>query len=459
MRAIIVGAGDVGYDVARMLSLQRHDVTVVDTDPDRLALVRETLDVLAIEGSGTSTETLQRARIQDADLLVAVTDVDEVNIIASMIAERVGKSPEDTVTIARVRSGEFTGDNATLNLADFGIDHIIHPEQSTANEVVSLLRRASATDVVEFCGERVQLVGVRIERGSPMIGKTLVEVAQFGSHLAFRVMGISRGVRTIVPRGDSTIQANDHVFVLVPSGQVAQVAHLLGKEAGKLRHAMILGGTNVGARVAAGLARRTGRGRDAFEMQVKLVEADRSRAEALAETLEGVLVLHGDPADIDFLAREGLAETDAVVAVTADEESNLVSCLMAKHLGVRKTVALLSKSSYIPVAQTIGLDAAVSQKLAVSREVLRYLRGSHVRSVATVHGLDAEILELVADPGSPITRGPLAKLRLPSGVLVGAVVGSRVEIATGQTVVEPGAQTIVFALADRVDEVEALFSA
>ena len=194
-------------------------------------------------------------------------------------------------------------------------------------------------------------------------------------------------------------------------------------------------------------------------MKVKLVEADRSRAEALAETLEGVLVLHGDPADIDFLAREGLAETDALVAVTADEESNLVSCLMAKHLGVRKTVALLSKSSYIPVAQTIGLDAAVSQKLAVSREVLRFLRGAHVRSVATVHGLDAEILELVADPGAPITRAPLMELKLPSGVLVGAVVGTDVEIATGGTVVVPGMRAIVFATPDRIGDVEALFSA
>ena len=170
-------------------------------------------------------------------------------------------------------------------------------------------------------------------------------------------------------------------------------------------------------------------------------------------------MLHGDPADIDFLAREGLAETDALVAVTADEESNLVSCLMAKHLGVKKTVALLSKSSYIPVAQSIGLDAAVSQKLAVSREVLRFLRGSHVRSVATVHGLDAEILELVADPGAPITRGPLMSLKLPKGILVGAAVGDRVEIATGATVLAPDERVIVFATPERVGEVEALFTA
>gem|GEM_PF-407340 len=220
MRAIIVGAGDVGYDVARMLSLQRHDVTVVDMDPEKVAHVRETLDVLALEGSGTSTETLQKARIEDADLLVAVTDVDEVNIIASMIAERVGKEAEATITIARVRSGEFTGSDAVLSQRDFGIDHIIHPEQSTANEVVSLLRRASATDLVDFCGDRVQLVGIRVDSESPVVGMTLAQLAQHGAHLAFRVMGISRGVRTIVPSGTETVQRNDQIFVIVPSGQV-----------------------------------------------------------------------------------------------------------------------------------------------------------------------------------------------------------------------------------------------
>ena len=231
---------------------------------------------------------------------------------------------------------------------------------------------------------------------------------------------------------------------------------MLGKEAGRLRHVMILGGTNVGERVAAGLV---GRSRKEGGMEVKIVEASRQRAEYLAEHVEGALVIHGDPADIDLLAREGLAETDAVVALTADEESNLVSCLMAKHLRVKKTVALLSKSAYIPISQSIGLDAAVSQKLAVSREVLRFLRGSHVRSVATVHGLDAEILELVADAGSPITRAPLAEQKLPKGVLLGAVVGKRVEIATGETWVQPGDRAVVFATPERVGDVEPLFSA
>jgi len=246
------------------------------------------------------------------------------------------------------------------------------------------------------------------------------------------------------------------VFVLAPTGQVGQKAHMLGKDGKRLEHCMILGGTKVGARIAASL---TGKNRRSAGMTVKLVEADRDHAEYLAEVLEGVLVIHGDPSDIDLLVREGLSETDAVVAVTDDEESNLVSCLMAKHLKVRKTVALLSKSAYIPISQSIGLDAAVSQKLAVTREVLRFLRGAHVRSVATVQGLDAEILELEADAASPITSAPLMELELPAGILVGAVAGEDVEIATGTTQIAAGQRAIVFATHDRVDKVEALFSA
>ena len=456
MRALIVGAGDVGYDIARMLSRQKLDVVVVDNDPAKIEHVRDTLDVQALLGSGTSALTLSEAGISRVGLMVAVTDVDEVNIVAAMLAEAAAqRAGRACTTIARVRSGEFSEKNALLKLADFGIDHLIHPEQSAANEAVALLQRAAATDVVEFVGGKLQLVGIRIDPDSPVVGLALKEIAQRASHLPFRVMGISRGVRTLVPDGDVRIQKNDQVFVLVQSGQAPQVAHVLGKSGARLEHVMILGGSKVGALIAQRLCAE--RKRKGGAVSIKIVEPDRQRAEWLAERIEGAMVIHGDPSDIDLLVVEGIQETDAVVAVSQDEESNLVVCLMAKHLGVKKTVALLSKSAYVPISQAIGLDAAVSQKLAVSREVLRFLRGAHIRSVATVHGLDAEILEVEAGEGSPITKRPLMELKLPRGLLVGAVVGRRVEIATGQTHVEPGQRAIVFATPQQVDEVEKWF--
>jgi len=232
---------------------------------------------------------------------------------------------------------------------------------------------------------------------------------------------------------------------------MAYLAAMLGKADKKIHHIMILGGTHVGGKVALQLSREKNK-------KVKIVEPDRVRAEQLARELPDVLVIHGDATDVDLLVQEGLGEMDACVAVTNDEESNLVTCLMAKHIGVSKTVALLSKGAYIPISQSIGLDAAVSKKMAVSREILRYMRGRHVLSVATIHGLDAEIIEIEAKPRSAVTRQPLNNLSLPKGVLIGAVIHKGdIDVATGDTHIQPGDRVIIFTMPRVIDDVERLF--
>lgn len=448
MRAIVVGAGDVGFDVARLLSLQQHDVTVVERDAARAGRVREALDVLVLEGSGTSAALLRRAGVAEADLVVAVTDVDEVNLVVAMLARRLGPPP---TTIVRVRSDELTGEEATLDPGELGVDLLIRPEESTAAEVVALLRRAAASDVVDLAGGRLQLVGLRIESGNPVVGRRLEEIARAVPHLAFRVAGIARGARTLLPRGDERLQREDQVFVVIEAGQVPQVVHAFGKSGARLDRVMMLGGSPVAERIVARLGpfRRNG-------LRLTIVEPDPARARRVAEAHERTLVLQGAPDDIDLLAREGLAEMDALVAVTPDEETNLVTSLLAKHLGVRKTVALLSKAAYVPLSRAIGLDAAVSTKLAVTREVMRFLRGTRVASVTTVLGLDAEILEFVVRPGAPATRGPLRTLRVPKGALVAAVVrDGTAEVATGSTHLRPGDRVTVFVLPGHGAEVEA----
>jgi trk system potassium uptake protein TrkA len=281
----------------------------------------------------------------------------------------------------------------------------------------------------------------------------LHEVAASHPELDFRVKGLVRKGQTRIPGGDETLQADDQVFVLTRPKYVTPVTRLMGKGEVTMSDVMILGGSRVGATVARKLSRHNGK-------RIKLIEPDAERAEDLAEQLEDVLVLHADSTDIDLLVREGLGEMDTFVAVTDDQESNLVTCLMANHLGVYKTVSLLSKAAYIPISQAIGLDAAVSKKLAVAREVRRYLRGKHVLSVATVHGLDAEILEIRATPRAPVTKKPLRELDLPSGVLIGAVEHEdTTEIATGTTQIGPGDRVIVFVLPGQVGDVEDLFDA
>ncbi|NND72374.1 MAG: Trk system potassium transporter TrkA [Rhodothermales bacterium] len=448
MRVIVVGSGEVGFDVARILSMEQHDVVVVDIDSEALANCSDKLDVLTIHGNGTSASILDQAGIKQADLMVAVAAIDEVNIIACMMASRLGVK----TTVARVRSDELATSDTVLNARDFGIDLLIHPEESAAAEVVRLIRRASATDLLTFADGRLQLVGMRINKDSPAVGKSLAELDQELPSLLYRVTAISRGIRTIIPGGSDVIRANDQIFVLTRPKEISAVLKQMGKSDSKLHQVMILGGNEIGARVASALAGEKNK-------RVKLIEPDREHAEHLAETLPNVLVLHGQGTDIDLLATEGLGEMDAFVAVTDDEESNLVTCLLAKHLGVKKTVALLSKGAYIPISQTIGLDAAVSSKLAVSREILQYLRGKHVMSVATLHGLDAEILEIEVQPRAPITHGPIMELKVPKGLIIGAIITSKkATIAAGKSELHAGDRAIVFVMPKHIKQAESLFN-
>ncbi len=446
MRAIIIGAGEVGFDVARLLSMEQHDVVVVDVDEGALETVRERLDVMTVRGNATSAEVLREAGAERADICVAVTTVDEVNIVACMLADRLGIE----TTIARVRSDELSNADSVLRAEDFGIDAMIHPEESAASEVERLIQRAGASDILPLADGRVQLVGLRIDKDSPVVGRRLRELSL--PNVPFRVAGISRGIRTLLPGGDETLRANDVVFVLSLPKHVPPVLEMLGKSDRRIERVMILGGTDVGIRVARSLG-------EAKYRRVKLVEPDRERAERIAEHLGNVMVLHGALTDIDLLVTEGLPDMDAFVAVTGDEESNLVTCLLAKHLGVRKTVALLSKPAYIPISQSIGLDSAVNMKLAISREVVRHLRGKHVMSVATVHGLDAEILEFVASPRSPITRDEVAKVQIPRGILIGAVLHEKnAEIVTGVTRIEAGDRVYAFVSSGLAPQAARLFS-
>lgn len=449
MRTVVVGAGEVGSDVARILALEQHDVTVIDSDEDVLRSVQSQLDVLTVQGNGTSASVLEEANIREADLLVAVTAVDEVNLIACMMADRLGVE----TTIARTRTNELERTHSVLEAKDFGIDLVIHPEESAAVEVTQLIQRAGATDVLSFCDNSVQLIGVRLDADAPVVGRPLHEVVAAHPEVEFRVKAIVRDGQTHLPDGDEVLAAGDQIFVLARPTTVAPVIRLLGKEAVGMDHVMILGGTRIGEGVARRLSKQN-------DNNIKLIEPDPERAEELAERLPDTLVLNIDPTDIDLLKSEGLAEMDAIAAVTDDQESNLVTCLMAKNLGVYKTVAQLSKAAYIPISQQIGLDAAVSKKLAVAREVQRYLRSRHVRSMATVYGLDAEILEIETFPGAPITKGLLKDLSLPDGMLVGAVDhGETTELATGTTQIEAGDRAIVFVLPPSVAACEALFDA
>ncbi len=447
MKIIIVGAGVVGFDVAKLLSNADHDVIVMDMDGDALVSVRDKLDVMTLQGNGTSSTALQEAGVDGADILIAVTAIDEVNIVACMLADRLGVK----TTVARVRSGELSRTQSVLKSSDFGIDLVIHPEESAASEVARLIRRASATDVLSMADGKLQLVGLRLDPDASVLDIPLRDVARSRSELKFRVVALVRGIRTLLPTGAEKLRKGDQVFVMGRPQDIPDVLRLLGKSDRKISNVMILGGNAVGAKVALELSRDK-------DMHVRVVEPDLERATELADVLDRCLVIRGEATDIDLLVTEGLPNMDAFVAVTDNEESNLVTCLLAKHLGVYKTVALLSQGAYIPISQSIGLDAAVNKKMAVSSEIMRFLHATHVHSVATVHGLDAEILEIEAGNGAPITKKTLSKISMPRGILIGAILkGDSVEVATGHTQVNAGDKAYVFALPRAIHDIEAMF--
>lgn len=450
MKIIIIGAGEIGYDLASVLSKEKHDVIVLDREKESLSKASETLDVLVTEGNATSATDLNKAGVSQADIVIAVTSVDEVNMIACMISKKLGAK----MVIARVRNDEFSHHNSPLKATDLGIDVMINPELSAAQEIAQLLKRSAASDVINLADDMMQLVGIRLDRNAPLIGKTLIEYASENSDITFRVVAIARRGRTLMPRGPMKLQVFDQIFILAKTQDIPAIIETTGKYETNLNRIMIAGGTGIGTTIARILC-----GDDKKDWSVKLIEPNYEKAEELAIELKNAMILHGNPTDPDLLASEGITDMDAFIAVTDDEESNIISCLMAKHLDVKKTVALVSKPDFIPLAQTIGLDAVVNKKVAASNEIHRYVRSGQVISVTELRGIKAEVIELLTAEKSKIVGKKIQDIKLPEGCIIGGVLcqGS-VEIATGQTVIKVNDRVMVFCLPEAIDKITKLFS-
>ena len=450
MKVVIIGAGEIGYDLASVLSDENHDVTVLDRSKSAIKEVANSLDVLAIQGNATSANDLVKAGVDEADIMISVTSIDEVNMIASMMSKRLGAN----MVIARVRSDELSQDKSPIKPIDLGIDVIIHPELSAAQEIYKLIKSSSASDLVQLADNKIQIIGIRLQKSSPIIGKTLIEYAREYSNITFRVVSIARGGNTIMPKGSMKLQQGDEIFVVAKTQDIPKIVETTGRNDHHISSIMIAGGTQIGEMLAEMLVQNAEQ-----DYVIKLIEPDRTEAERLAGNLQDVMVLNGNPTDPDLLATEGIHETDAFISVTKDEESNIISCLMAKHLEVSKTVALVSKPDYIPLSQTIGLDAAINKKSAASDEIHRHVRQGKVLSVTALHGVKAEVIELQADSNSKIVKKPIKNISIPDGCIVGGILNNgNVEIATGDSQVEPNDRVIIFTLPQIVDKVTKLFN-
>jgi len=447
MRIMILGAGEVGYHLTRQLSEEGHDVTVVEEDRDRVRSINDTLDAMVVHGNAASLSTLERAGIERTELLLAVTSLDEINLMACLSAAQY----HVPIKIARVSKPDYFDHTGILPPERLGVDRMINPERECAIETYQLLQSAAATEFAQFEGGLVQLIGLRVQPGAPVAGRTLAELGEDRRRSRYLVAAIVRDRRTIIPRGSDRIVEGDQIFVIGEPRHLPEVLPDAGYSGFALRRVVIAGGSREGLLLAHMLEEQG--------VGCTILETNRARAVTLAESLRTTLVLHGDATDLDLLEMEGVGEADGFVGFTGSDETNMLSCLLAKTLGTRKVISLIERTNYIPLVTRVGIDAAVSPRLSTVNAILSYVRRGSVLSVATLKGSTAEAIEFDVSASYRYAGIPLSAITFPADSLIGAIIrGDRVIIPRGTDTIRVGDRVIVFTAARSIPEVEALFA-
>ena len=450
MKIVILGAGQVGGSVAESLVSEQNDITVVDLEPQRLRTLQERLDLRTVLGNGAHPSVLAEAGIEDADLLVAVTQSDETNLVACRIAARMFNVPR---RIARVRATDYLANERVLGEDGFDVDLSICPEQVLTEYIAKLVEFPEALQVLDFAGGKVSLVAVRAYSGGPLVGQPLKDLRRHMPRIDTRIVAIFRGDRSIVPDGDTVIEAGDEVFCLAASEHIREVMRELRRMDRPVRRVMIGGGGNIGLRLAMALEDR---------YSVRVIEHDKRRCELLAARLGEALVLNGDTTDEELLEDENIAEMDLFVAVTNDDENNIMSSLLAKRMGARRVVALINRRSYVDLLQSGQIDIAISPAQATIGTLLAHVRRGDVVAVHSLRRGAAEALEAVVHgdrESCKVTDRRVDELDLPPGTTIGAVVrGDEVIMAHHDTVIRAEDHVIVF-VADKknLPRVERMF--
>ncbi|MFO7828203.1 MAG: Trk system potassium transporter TrkA [Bacteroidales bacterium] len=446
MKIIIAGAGEVGSHLAKMLSAESHDITVIDPMGDNLKNIDSTLDLMTITGSAISIEVLKEAKIKKTDLFIAVASSEETNITAAMIAKMLGAKK----TIARVDNNEYIEPENIAHFTSLGIDYLIYPERIAARELVNLLGQAEISESVDFSGGKLSLYVLKLDENAPVIDKTLIDVLKQNLEIEFRAVAITRNGQTIIPRGHDYFQINDLVYVVTNKAGIRDVLKYSGKKKLDIKNVMILGGSRIGKRTAKSLEAR---------FNIKLIEINKEKSAMLADYLTNALVINGDGRNIDLLVEEGLPNMDTFIAVTGNSEVNILSCMLAKRMGVKKTIAEVENIDYIDLADNMGIDTIINKKLITASRIFKFTMSSEVESMKCLTGSDAEVLEFVAKSGSKITKGRLKDIEFPKDAIVGGIIRKdKGIIATGNTHIMTEDRVVVFALPSAVKKLDNFFN-
>ncbi|PID92309.1 MAG: Trk system potassium transporter TrkA [Bacteroidetes bacterium] len=446
MHIVIAGAGEVGLHLARMLSAEDHDLVVIDNDVDRLKHVSGALDLLTLEGNANSISMLKEARINKADLYIGVTYSEDVNINSAILSKKLGAKK----TIARIDNQEYMLPANKEIFDNLGVDYMIYPEKIAAREIVGLLSETGSTEVVAFSGGKLHMYVIRLDESAPIVNLSLKDLNPGDKGLEYRAVAITRKGQTIVPSGKDRFEADDLVYVISSKEGLKELYKSSGKKQFEVRDIMILGGSRIGMKTADALGN---------QHYVKLIEQDREMSYKLSNRLNNTLVINGDGTDMELLRQEGLEKMDAFIAVTGNSETNILSCLLAKHLGVKRTIAEVENMDYIHLAENIGVDTIINKKLITASRIFRFTMSEEVSSINCLTGTDAEVIEFIVKPSSPVTRGILSEVDFPREAIIGGVIrGKHAFIAHGETQIKPYDRVVVFALPGVIHSIGQFFN-
>ncbi len=451
MKIVISGAGEVGSHLAKMLSNEANDITVIDSDQERLEALASNTDIITVEGNPSAIRTLSEAGVADADLFIAVnpSESQDVNVVSAILAKKLGSKK----VTARINNEEYLSYENKYIFTEMGIDLMFYPEKIAAGEIIDLLKSTATTDSLDFARGKLQIAVFKLDEESPLIGMNMAEFSKVAAEEGqkFRVVAISRNDETIIPKFDTRFKYHDLVFIISTREGMNVLMKYIGKRNIEVKSLMILGGSPIGEMLAKQLSRQMD--------SIKMIEMNKEKCIDLSEKLPGnVIVVNGDGRNSDMLQDESIREYDAFVAVTNNSETNILACVAAKRLGVERTIAEVENLEYIRLAESIGVDAVINKKLITAGRIFKFTLSNKVRFIKYMSGTNAEVLEFIVAPDTAITKKPLKEMNFPANAIIGGVIrGNESFIAVGDTLIQEYDRVAVFALPEAVKEVDKFF--
>ena len=448
MKIIIAGAGEVGFHLAKLLSYESQDITLIDNNRDHLVYADTHLDIRTVKGDATSIAVLKDAQVKNVDLVIGVTSSETTNITVCVLAKQLGAKR----TIARIANTEFLENKEEIGFVRFGIDELISPEALAAREIELLLNQSAFNDSYEFEEGALTMVGLSLSRTAAFVGKTVKEAAQIFPGISFMPIAIQRfGTQyTLIPRGDTQFKEGDQAYFVTTKGGVDELYKLTGKVKQEIKNVMILGGSKIGKKTTRDLCQNN--------FRVKLIESNKDKAFDLADELPKSLVIHGDGRNVELLDEENIQDMDAFIAVTGNSETNIMTCLVAKSKNVRRTIALVENMDYFQLSHSIGIDTLINKKLLAANNIFRYVRKGEVVAMTKLNNMNAELLEFIVKPKSKASEKRIKDLEFPRSAVIGGVIREgEGQIALGDFRIKPGDRVVVCSLPRSINKVEKMF--